>query len=157
MRLIQGHFTDTFEIQFGGKTMGRLTKAKIDEIARLRQEGYTQKEIVEKAKVHLGTVRKYDPLRSQKPAGVTPEQLKEIEESCGKLVAEGLAHESNGRFSISSLGRRACERFEELKRTAILQFMVEADRPVSEAEIERHLQRVLVQLFYQAIDEAKSR
>jgi len=76
--------------------MGRLTKKKIDEIAKLRQEGYTQKETAQKAKVHLRTVRKYDPLREQKPARMTPEQVKEIEEACRELVAEGLAHESNG-------------------------------------------------------------
>lgn len=137
--------------------MGRLTKAKIDEIARLRREGYTQAEIAQKVKVHVRTVRRYDPLREQKPAGVTPEQVKEIEESCRRLVAEGLAHESNGRYGISPLGRSACERFKELKQLEMLKFMTEADRPVLEAEIERHLEKVLDQLFYQAIDEAKSR
>ena len=46
--------------------MGRLTKTKVDEIAKLRGKGYTQKETAEKLKVHLRTVRKYDPLREQK-------------------------------------------------------------------------------------------
>lgn len=137
--------------------MGKLTKAKIDEITGLRQEGYTQKEIAEKAKVHLRTVRKYDPLRAQKPARTTPEQLKEIEESCRKLVAEGLAYESNGWFRISPLGTEACKRFKELTDIAILQFMAEADGPVPQAEIERHLERVSDQLFNQAVDEAKRR
>ena len=137
--------------------MDRLTKKKIDEIAKLRQEGYTQKEIAEKAKVHLRTVRKYDPLREQKPARTTPEQLKEIEEACGELMAEGLAHESNGRLRISSLGRRAFERFEELKKRAILEFMAEADGPVSEAEIDRHLDGICDQLLDQAVSETKSR
>lgn len=40
--------------------MGRLTKAKIDKIRRLRDEGYTQKEVSEKADVDIKTVRKYD-------------------------------------------------------------------------------------------------
>jgi lipase chaperone LimK len=136
--------------------MGKLTKTKIDEIARLRQEGYTQKEIAQKAKVHLRTVRKYDPLRTQKPR-ITPEQVKETEESCRKLAAEGLAYETNGRFGISLLGRKVQERFKELRQLAILEFMVEADRPVSEAEIERHLHGICEQLFQQAIDEVKSR
>jgi len=42
--------------------MGRLTKAKIDEIAKLREKGYTQKEVAQRAGVHVRTVRKYDPL-----------------------------------------------------------------------------------------------
>ena len=46
--------------------MGRLTKAKVDEIAKLRKQGYTQKETAEKANVHIRTVRKYDPLREKK-------------------------------------------------------------------------------------------
>ena len=46
--------------------MGRLRKAKIDEIVRLRSEGYTQKETAEKAEVNLKTVRKYDPLKQPK-------------------------------------------------------------------------------------------
>ena len=41
--------------------MGRLTKEQIDQIATLRNQGYCQKEIAEKLKVHLRTVRKYDP------------------------------------------------------------------------------------------------
>ena len=52
---------------------------------------------------------------------------------------------------------RACKRFEELKKRAILEFMAEADGPVPEAEIDRHLDRICDQLFYQAIDEAKRR
>ena len=136
--------------------MGRLTKAKIDEIARLRQEGYTQKEIVQKAKVHLRTVRKYDPLREQRPVRATPEQVKETEEACRELVAKGLAYESNGRFGISLLGRGVCERFEELKKKAMLEFMVQAGRPVSEVEIERHIHGICDQLLDQAVSEAKS-
>ena len=49
--------------------MGRLTKAKINEIAKLREQGFTQKETAEKVKVHLRTVRKYDPLHQSKPRG----------------------------------------------------------------------------------------
>jgi len=47
--------------------MGRLTKTKVDEIARLRKQGYTQKETAEKVNAHLRTVRKYDPLHESKP------------------------------------------------------------------------------------------
>jgi len=46
--------------------MGRLAKAQIDEIAKLRKEGYTQKEIAERLHVHPRTVRKYDPLRQER-------------------------------------------------------------------------------------------
>jgi len=137
--------------------MGRLTKAKIDEIAKLRQQGYTQAETAEKVGVHLRTVRKYDPLREQRPTRPSAEQVKEIEEACWKLVALGLAHESNGRFGISLLGRKVCERFEELRQREILEILAEADSPVAESAIEEHLTRVLVRLFNQAVDEVKSR
>jgi DNA-binding CsgD family transcriptional regulator len=46
--------------------MGRLTKAKIDQIAKLRKEGYTQQETAQKTGVHVRTIRKYDVTRSQK-------------------------------------------------------------------------------------------
>ncbi len=46
--------------------MGRLAKAKIDEIEKLRKEGYTQKEVAEKVRVHPRTIRKYDPLHQQR-------------------------------------------------------------------------------------------
>jgi len=46
--------------------MGRLRKAKIDSIQKLRQQGYTQAETAEKVGVHLKTVQKYDPLRKSK-------------------------------------------------------------------------------------------
>jgi len=42
--------------------MGRLTKVKIDEIGKLRKQGYTQKETAQKVGVHVRTVRRYDPL-----------------------------------------------------------------------------------------------
>ena len=43
--------------------MGRLTKKTIDEIVKLRKQGYTQKEAAERLRIHIRTVRKYDPLR----------------------------------------------------------------------------------------------
>jgi len=46
--------------------MGRLRKAKIDEVIRLRNDGYTQQETAERARVNLKTVRKYDPLKQPK-------------------------------------------------------------------------------------------
>jgi hypothetical protein len=45
--------------------MGRLTKAKIDQIAILRKEGYTQQEVAQKIGVHVRTVRKYDVTSTQ--------------------------------------------------------------------------------------------
>jgi len=49
-----------------GGILGRLRKAKIDEIIRLRNDGYTQQETAERARVNLKTVRKYDPLKQPK-------------------------------------------------------------------------------------------
>ena len=131
--------------------MGRLTKAKIDEIIKLRKQAYTQKETAEKAKVHLRTVRKYDPLRVQKPVRAAAEQVEELEETRSELAAEGLVREdSNGRFHITFLGRRTYKKLKELKQKekAILEFMAEVDRPVTEEEIDDGL-------FDQALDEAK--
>lgn len=51
--------------------MGRLRKAKIDEIVRLRNDDYTQQETAERAEVNIKTVRKYDPLKKPKHV-VTP-------------------------------------------------------------------------------------
>lgn len=136
--------------------MGRLAKEKVDEIIRLRQRGYTQKEAAEKAKVHLRTVRKYDPLRDRRPVKPTPEQIKEINEDLTKLVAEGLAQEeSEGRFLVTPLGKQAWERYEELKKNAVLQFMAEKGRPVREAEVERYLDGVSEELFREALNEVK--
>ena len=138
--------------------MGRLIKAKIDEIARLRKQGYTQKETAEKLNVHIRTVRKYDPLREKKPVMPTAEQDRQHEESCRELAAEGLLHrESDGRFRISFLGKKAYARWDELREKAILEFMTEAGRPVKEEEIERYLDEVDDELFDQAVDDTKRR
>jgi len=134
--------------------MGRLSKGKIDEIGKLRQEGYTQKETAEKVKVHLRTVRKYDPLK-EKPVRPTREQAKELEEAISELAAEGLVHEeSNGRLRISSLGKRVRVKLEELKEKAVLQFMAEADRPVTTEKIDAYLDEIGDELLDQALDEA---
>jgi len=133
--------------------MGRLTKTKVDEIEKLRREGYTQKETAEKVKVHLRTVRKYDPLR-EKPVRPSREQAKELDEAISKLAAKGLLHEeSNGRLRISSLGRRVHVKLEELQKKAMLQFMLEADRPVTAEEIDAYLEEIGDELLDQALDE----
>lgn len=46
--------------------MGKLTKAKLVEIDKLRKEGYTQKETAERLHIHPRTVRKHDPLRQDR-------------------------------------------------------------------------------------------
>jgi len=136
--------------------MGRLTKAKIDAISKLRQQGYTQKETAEKVEVHLRTVRKYDPLK-EKPVKPTRERVKELEEAISELVAEGLLHEeSNGRLRASSLGKRVGVILKELQKKAVLVFMLEADRPVTEEEIDTYLDEIGVELLDQALDEATS-
>jgi len=129
--------------------MGRLTKTKIDQISKLRQEGYTQKETAEKVGVHLRTVRKYDSLR-EKPVRPSREQAKELDEAISKLAAKGLLHEeSNGRLRISSLGRRVHVKLEELQKKA----MLEADRPVTAEEIDAYLEEIGDELLDKALDE----
>ena len=49
--------------------MGGLNKTKRDQIARLREQGYTQKETAGRVKVNLRTVRKYDPLHQSRQRG----------------------------------------------------------------------------------------
>lgn len=129
--------------------MGRLAKAKIDEISKLRRQGYTQKETAERVKVHLRTVRKYDPLKP-KP---TREQDREIEEAISELAAKGLVHEeSNGRLCISSFGKRVHVKLEELEEKAMLKFMAEAGG-ATEKEIETYLDEIYDELLDQALDE----
>jgi len=132
--------------------MGRLTKAKVDEIRKLRQEGYTQKETAEKAKVHLRTVRKYDPLK-EKPVRPTREQVKELQEACNELAAKGLIEEDNRGLRITSLGKRGSVKLQELKKKAMLEFMAEADRPVTADEIDTYLDEIGDELLGQALDE----
>jgi len=57
--------------------MGRVSKAKIDEIKRLYQEGYTKKEVAEKVGVSRGTVAKYTPKEGVAPGGVGPSPVLE--------------------------------------------------------------------------------
>jgi transcription initiation factor TFIIIB Brf1 subunit/transcription initiation factor TFIIB len=52
--------------------MGRITKEKIDQIGKLRKEGYCQKEIAQKVGVSVRTVRKYDPTRKSKSESPYP-------------------------------------------------------------------------------------
>ncbi len=62
--------------------MGRLAKSKVDEIAKLKEEGYLQKEIAERLHIHLKTVRKYDPLHEIRQRGQrsTEDRLAALEE-----------------------------------------------------------------------------
>ena len=57
--------------------MGRIPKAKIDEIKRFYQEGYTKKEVAEKVGVSRGTVAKYTPKEGVAPRGVGPSPVLE--------------------------------------------------------------------------------
>jgi len=134
--------------------MGRLAKAKTDEIVKLRQQGFTQRETAEKVKVHLRTVRKYDPLK-EKPIKPTRERVKELEEVISELADEGLLREeSNGQLRISSLGKRVSVKLEELQKKAMIVFMREADRPVTEDEIYTYLDEIGHDLLDQALDES---
>ena len=62
--------------------MGRLAKSQVDEIAKLREGGYTQKEIAERLHVHPRTVRKYDPSHEtkQRRQRSTEDRLAALEE-----------------------------------------------------------------------------
>ncbi len=46
--------------------MGRLSKNQTDQVAKLRKEGYLQKEIGQKLGINIRTVRKYDPTAKSK-------------------------------------------------------------------------------------------
>jgi len=52
--------------------MGRLSKSKIDQLQKLREKGYLQKEVAEMLGVNIKTVRTYDPLRMTSKARVKP-------------------------------------------------------------------------------------
>ena len=132
--------------------MGRLTKSKIDEIRKLREQGYTQKETAEKVKVHLRTVRKYDPLR-EKPVRPARNQFDDVEEACSELAAKGLIEKDNRGLRITSLGKRVYLKLEELQEKAMLKFMAEADRPVRAEEIETYLDEIGDELLNQALGE----
>jgi transcriptional regulator with XRE-family HTH domain len=73
--------------------MGRLTKKKIDQIAKLRSQGYTQIEVAEKVGVCLKTVRKYDPgsiagsAKEWQELQGLPERVKKLEEIAKTLSA----------------------------------------------------------------------
>ncbi len=83
--------------------MGRLTKAKIDAIVKSRKAGYTQRETAEKEKVHIRTVRKYDPLHQARPKKrsiedrviVLEELAKTFMEHIG-LLYQAAAHSDSG-------------------------------------------------------------
>jgi len=71
--------------------MGRLRKAKIDQITKLIEEGHTQIEIAEKVGVCLKTVRKYDPgsragsAKEWQELQALPERMKKLEEAVKSL------------------------------------------------------------------------
>ena len=69
--------------------MGRLTKAKIDEIAKLREKGYTQKEVAQRVGVHVRTVRNYDPLHQARPSKrrSVEDKLKTLEEALSRFIS----------------------------------------------------------------------
>jgi transcriptional regulator with XRE-family HTH domain len=73
--------------------MGRLRKKKIDEIAKLMSEGYTQLEVAQKTGVSLKTVRKYDPgsisgsAKEWRELQSLPERVKKLEEIVKTLSA----------------------------------------------------------------------
>lgn len=135
--------------------MGRLGKAKTDEITKLRQEGYTQKETAEKTGVHLRTVRKYDPLRVQKPIESTTERVNGFQETCDNLVAMGVFDESEKGLWVTSFGKRVLVEFDRLTEEAILKFMVDTGRPVSIREVSTYIDLIKDGLFQRALNKAR--
>jgi len=132
--------------------MGRITKAKIDQIASLRKEGYTQGETADKVGVNLRTVRKYDPLRQQKK--MEKISIGEIEEALTMLLAKGVVEEvEDGKYMITSLGKKAMRRFEELQEIAMLQYILDRGGPVKAKKLETFLENSSELLFQQAINE----
>lgn len=79
--------------------MGRLTKKKIDQIGKLRAEGYTQIETAEKVGACLKTVRKYDPgsisgsAREWKELQSLPGRVNELEKAIKALTALALSYQ----------------------------------------------------------------
>jgi uncharacterized protein YkuJ len=86
--------------------MGRLTKKKIDRIAKLRSQGYTQIEVAEKEGVCLKTVRKYDPgsisgsAKEWRELQSLPGRVKNLEEVVKTLSALATSYqfEKDGEF-----------------------------------------------------------
>lgn len=138
--------------------MGRLSKVKVDEIKKLRREGYTQEETAIKVGVHVRTVMKHDLLKEQKATKPLTKEDIQLEEALTDLVAKDLVYKnSNGEVRISFLGRKIYERYNELVTKAILEFMSEKNRPVHEDEIDGYLNGINAELFDQAFYEVKSR
>ena len=79
--------------------MGRLRKAKADQIAKLRGEGYTQAETAEKVDVCLKTVRKYDPTsiagsaKEWKELQTLPERVRSLEQAVQSLSALAFSYQ----------------------------------------------------------------
>lgn len=48
--------------------MGRLRKSVVDQIVRLRNQGFTQIEVAEKTGIDIKSVQKYDPKRKSREA-----------------------------------------------------------------------------------------
>jgi predicted transcriptional regulator len=132
--------------------MGRLTKAKIDEITKLREQNYTQKEIAEKVGVNLRTVRKYDPLREQK-LDTNNLKLQEVEEAVNQAIDHGLVRkQSDGRASITSMGIEVMGKLEHLQDTAVLELLYTSG-PLKEEKILAHLHNTTDELFDEALNE----
>jgi predicted transcriptional regulator len=79
--------------------VGRLRKAKIDQIAKLRSEGYTQAETAEKIGVCLKTVRKYDPesisgsAKEWQELKTLPQRVRKLEEVAKSLSLLALSNQ----------------------------------------------------------------
>jgi len=113
-------------------------------MAKLINQGFTQKEIVKKLGVDIRTVRRYD------------EQIKYLRGVCNEFAAKGLVKESNGVLVITSLGKQTCEKLDELTDKAILEFIAKAGRPVSTKEVGRYLDEIGDELLAEALKEIKN-
>jgi predicted transcriptional regulator len=93
--------------------MGRLTKKKIDEIRGLRKQGYCQKEIAEKVRVHVKTVRKYDPTSKTRKHHTLERQIETIEQALA-IMLDWLKISNPPSVSIERLFCPRCQTEESL-------------------------------------------
>ena len=124
--------------------MTRISSKKRGEMAKLINQGFTQKEIAKKLSVAIRTVRRYD------------EQVKYFTGVLNEFATKGLLKETNGKFVLTSLGKQTCETLEELTEKAVLEFMAKAGQPVSTKEVERHLDEIDDELLAEALKAVKN-
>jgi len=70
------------------KKMPILCKTKLDAIMKARKEGYTQKETAQRVGVDIKTVKRHDPLRTEKTKVTSEARIERLERISETLAAE---------------------------------------------------------------------